>query len=206
VKKTSVRNFVLAFLALAVLASGCLSRPALVRQDFLLQTPPLVRPATSPVGNVLVLSCDISPPFAGQSLVYRIGPDAFETDPYAGFLVLPNETLTIFIHTWLARSSLFVNIVEPGSPAPAGETLQVHVDEIYGDLRVPGRPQVVLSLSLLLFDAKTGKNGHVLFQKAYSRHLPVDQNTAAAIVAGWNRALDEIMGDFASDLEHLKKT
>jgi cholesterol transport system auxiliary component len=208
-KRAFVQNFILALalVALGLLAAGCLSRPALVRQDFVLQPSPLSRSAASPVGGVLTLaSCDVSPPFAGQALVYQIGPNAFESDPYAGFLVPPNQTLAIAIRAWLARSGLFADVAEPGSSVPAGQLLQVYVDELYGDLRVPGRPQAVLSLSLVLFDAKTGNGAHVLFQKEYSRHLPVDQNTAAAIVAGWNQALGEIMGELASDLEHLKKT
>jgi cholesterol transport system auxiliary component len=214
-RKASVRNVVLAplaltllafaLLALMLLAAGCLSRPALVRQDFLLQTPPLTHPAVRPIGGVLTLtSCNVSPPFAGQALVYRIGPSAFETDPYAGFLVPPDETLAIAMRDWLARSGLFTSVAEPGGSSAAGQTLHVFVDELYGDLRAPGRPQAVLSLGFVLLGAKTENGSQVLFQKEYSRHLPVPQNTAAAIVAGWNQALGEIMDEFASDLKTYK--
>jgi cholesterol transport system auxiliary component len=205
-KKAIVRNVILALapLVLGLLAAGCLSRPALVRQSFLLPTRPAAAPATRPAGGVLALSsCEVSPPFAGQALVYRIGPNAFETDPYAGFLVPPDKTLAITIRSWLARSGLFANVAEPGSSAPADQFLQVYVDELYGDLRVPGQPQAVLSLSLVLFDAK---KGNVLFQKEYSRHLPVSQNTAAAIVAGWDQSLEKIMDEFASDLIHNRQS
>ena len=207
-KNAFVRNVILALalLALGLVAAGCLSRPALVRQDFVLQTPPVARPAASPVGGVLTLtSCEVSPPFAGQPLVYRIGPNAFETDPYAGFLVTPDKTLAISIRTWLARSGLFSNVVAPGSSQPADQSLEVYVNELYGDVQAPGQPQAVLSLSLVLFDAKKENGTQVLFQKEYSRHLPVAQNSAAAIVAGWNQALGEIMSEAASDLTSAHK-
>jgi cholesterol transport system auxiliary component len=207
-KKTFVRTFILApvIFAIGLLAAGCVSRPALVRQDFVLQIPPVARRAASPVGGVLALtSCDVSPPFASQALVYRIGPNAFETDPYAGFLVTPDKTLAIAIRTWLSRSGLFTNVVEPGSTAPAEHFLEVYVNELYGDLRVPGHPQAVLSLSFVLLDAKKGAGAPALFQKEYSRRLPVDQNTADAIVAGWNQALGQILDEVVSDLQRLKK-
>ena len=205
-KKAFFRIFILAPVTLGLLAAGCLSRPALVRQDFVLQTLPVARPAASPVGGVLVLtSCDVSPPFAGQALVYRTGPNDFETDPYAGFLVPPDKTLGIAIRSWLARSGLFANVVEPGSSVPADQSLVVYVDELYGDLRVPSQPKAVLSLSLVLFNTKMGNGEQILFQKQYSRNLPADQNTAAAIVAGWNQALGEIMDEFAADLTTAHK-
>ena len=201
-KNAFIRNVILALAPLGLVA-GCLSRPALVRQDFVLQTPPVAKPAAKPAGGVLALtSCEVSPPFAGQALVYRIGPNAFETDPYAGFLVTPDKTLAIGIRNWLAHSGLFSNVLQPDSSAPADQSLEVYVDELYGDLRAPGQPQAVLSLSLALFDAKKGR---VLFQKEYSRHLRVDQNSAAAIVAGWNEALGDIMGEAASDLTSAHK-
>ena len=208
-KKAFVRsvNLALAPLALGLLAAGCLSRPALVRQSFLLPTPSAAAPATRPVGGVLALSsCEVSPPFASQALVYRIGPNAFETDPYAEFLVVPDKALAVAIRASLARSGLFSNVAEPSSSAPADQVLEVYVDELYGDLRVPGQPQAVLSLSLVLFDAKKENGTQVIFHKEYSRHLPVGQNTAAAIVAGWDKALENIMDDFARDLTDTHKS
>lgn len=208
-KKAFVRNVNLALapLALGLLAAGCLSRPALVRQSFLLPTPSAAAPATRPVGGVLALSsCEVSPPFASQALVYRIGPNAFETDPYAEFLVVPDKALAVAIRTLLARSGLFSNVAEPGSSAPADQVLEVYVDELYGDLRVPGQPQAVLSLSLVLFDAKKENGTRVIFHKEYSRHLLVGQNTAVAIVAGWDQALGEIMSEAASDLTHNRQS
>lgn len=205
-KKAFVRNLILTPVALGLLAAGCVSRPALVRQDFVLQTPPVARPAANPIDGVLALtSCDVSPPFASQALVYRTGPNTFETDPYAGFLVSPDKTLAIAIRTWLARSGLFTRVVEPGSPVSADQSLEVYVDELYGDLQGPARPRAVLSLSLVLFDSKKGNGAQVLFQKQYSRHLSVAQNTAAAIVAGWNQALGQIMDEAASDLATAHK-
>jgi hypothetical protein len=44
----------------------------------------------------------------------------------------------------------------------------------------------------------------VLLQKDYSRSIPLDQKTAAAVVACWDKALAEIMTESANDLAAAK--
>ena len=192
--------------ALGCLLTGCLTRPALERQNFALQTPAVASPATSPVGGVLVLrSCEISPLFAGRALVYRTGVNTYENDPYAGFLVAPNRVVALPIRAFLANSGLFTSVLEPDGLAMADQFLQINVDDLCGDFQTPGQPAAVLSLRIVLFDAKGGKPGKIVFQKAYSRRLPISHNTAAALVAGWNQALGEILNEVASDLKTLPK-
>jgi hypothetical protein len=37
-------------------------------------------------------------------------------------------------------------------------------------------------------------------KKDYSRHIPLEKNTAAALMAGWDKALTEIMDEVAAEL------
>ena len=188
-------HLMLSSLALCLALTGCLTRPALEHQTFALQTPVVTNAAAT--GPVLLLrSVEVSPLFAGQALVYRIGPNAYETDPYAGFLVPPGPALAIPIRAYLANSGAFANIVGPGSLLTPAQELQVQVAELYGDFRQPGRPAAVLSLRLVFVTA----TGTVISQKTYSRSVPVKTNTAAAVVAGYDEALAGIMADVAAGL------
>jgi cholesterol transport system auxiliary component len=202
-KQVTSRLIVLPFVLCLGLA-GCLSRPALVRRNYALQTPAIVQPTSQGRGVVAIRPCKVSPLFAGRSFVYRTGPDAYETDPYAGFLVSPAEALAIPIRAYLRNSGVFQDVAEPGTEIKADRVLEIHVSELYGDFRTPNQPAAVLSLRIILFDASGEGAGKVLFQKDYSRRAPIERNTAAAVVAGWDQALAEIMKEAAADLAAVR--
>jgi ABC-type uncharacterized transport system auxiliary subunit len=201
-KKTSIA--ILLFCAtLGLFLAGCLSKPALVGKSFAFQTPPMAKPVAGNGAGILVVPpVEVSPLFSKQALVYRIGPNEYETDPYAGFLVLPDQSLTIPIRGYLATSGLFATVVWPDSLIKPDKVLQVYVTELYGDFRNTRQPAAVLAMRVVF--ANFG--GDVILQKEYSRHLTIQKNTAAAVVAGWNQALGEIMGELASDLNSAPKS
>ena len=127
--------------------------------------------------------------------------NAYETDPYARFLVPPGRTLAIPLRAYLANSGVFAGVVEPGSLLKASQILQVNVTELYGDFRQPGHPAAVLSLRMVFAD--TG--GRIVLQKDYSCSVPVKENTATDVVAGYDQALARIAGQVASDLVTVYK-
>ena len=201
-KKLSFANLVLC-IVLGLFLTGCLSKPALVTKRFALQTPTI--PSSAPekgAGTLVVPPVEVSPLFANQAFVYRIGPSEYETDPYAGFLVPPDQSLTIPVRACLANSSLFANVIGPDSLLKPDKVLQIQVTELYGDFREAKQPKAVLALRVVF--ANVG--GGVILQKEYSRHLTIQKNTAAAVVAGWNQALGEIMDELASDLASATQT
>ena len=195
-KKLSFANLLFC-IVLSLLLAGCLSKPALVEKSFAFQTPaPAGSAGGKGTGTLVVSPVEVSPLFANQPLVYRIGPNEYETDPYANFLVPPDQSLTIPIRGYLAGSGLFASVVWPDSLIKPDKVLQVYVTELYGDFRDAKQPTAVLALRVVYASA----GGEVLLQKEYSRHLAIQKNTAAAVVAGWNQALGEIMGELATDL------
>jgi cholesterol transport system auxiliary component len=205
-KNPSAGKWVLFPAVLGCLLTGCLSRPALERQNFALQTPAVASPAASPVGGVLVLrSCEVSPFFANRALVYHTGVNTYENDPYAGFLVAPNRVVAVPVCAYLADSGLFTSVLPADDLGMADQFLQIYVDDLCGDFQNPAQPAAVLSLRMTLIGLEKGRPEKVLLQKAYSRHLPIRQNTAAALVAGWNQALGEILEAVASDLKAMPK-
>ena len=192
-------------LATSLSLTGCLSKPALHRQTFALQTPPATNVTARSQTVLELLTCKVSPLFAGKPFVYRTGPDAYEVDPYAAFLIAPNQALAIPIRAYLRNSGVFKDVIESGSPLVPDMILDVHVPELFGDFRNPRQPAAALSLRMNFFSVEHGKPGKLFFQKDYSRHLLVKQNTAAEVAAGWDQAFAEIMAEAAADVIAAKR-
>ena len=187
-------------LASACLLTGCLSRPALEHQSFALESPTPAKPANAKTQGVLaVRPVEVSPLFEGRALVYRVGPDLYQADPYAGFMVTPSRALGIPIRAGLSACGLFQSVLEPGSQLPADTVLEAHATELYGDFRKAGAPAAVLSLKLLWFD-QTAQGPKLLLQKDYTQTVPLKEQSATALVAGWNQALTQIMSQAVGDL------
>jgi ABC-type uncharacterized transport system auxiliary subunit len=186
---------------LSLVAAGCLSRPALKRETFALESPgPAAAPAKTGHRVLAIRSFEVSPLFASQSFVYRLGGEAYEHDPYAGFIVPPDRALEIPVRAWLRNSGAFREVAEPGSLLQADRLLEVRVTELYGDLRAPSKPAAVLSMHFTFFQSEKGKPPGAYIAKNCSRRVDLPENTAASVVAGWNKALAEIMSEVASDL------
>jgi cholesterol transport system auxiliary component len=204
-RSATCRRFWAAALVLSIfgiLFAGCLSKPALKRQTFAFDNPPASNATFSKSGGVVALqSVEISALFNHRSFTYRTSAEAYEIDPYAGFLVAPSRAVAIAIRAWLLNSGRFQDVVEPGSQITADKSLHVYVSELYGDFTKPDQAAAVLSLKMDLFKAGTDKKDRpVILQKDYSRRVPIIENTAAAIMAGWNKALTEIMTEASSDI------
>lgn len=190
----------LPMVALALMVAGCLSRPALVRQNFALQGPPTVAGTTNAGGVLAIRSFEVSPLFDGRPLVYRIGPESYEPDPYARFMVPARTALEIPVRSWLRTSGSLRDVVDPGSLQQPDRWLEVRVSELYGDMRDPAHPSAVLVMRFAFFRSSGGPAPAVYMQKNYLRRIELSENTASSVVTGWDKALAEIMTEVLSDL------
>ena len=189
-------------LIVLIACGGCSSGPHWKRQGFAFSMP-ADPPATNASETITSLSrVSISPIFQSRSFTYRMAENSYEQDPYAGFLVPPERALAEPIRAWMRTSGAYGRVVEPGSGITPNIIVEVSVTELYGDFREAKQPKAVLALRVVF--ANVG--GGVILQKEYSRHLTIQKNTAAAVVAGWNQALGEIMGELASDLASANQT
>jgi len=179
---------------------GCLSKPPLKKQTFAFVTPGLA--ATNAVAGNRVLglrTLQIAPPFDGRSLVYRTGEFSYERDPYAGFLDSPAEGLVAPICEMLRKDGCFSAVVEAGSAVKPDTLVEISINQLYGDIRKPGSPCAVLALRATFLDTTNGLPGRVVFQRDYSRRIPIKSAASAALMEGWNQALLEIFAEVASD-------
>lgn len=179
---------------------GCLSRPALNKQTFAFSAPLLLAtngPATQRVLGIK--SLQIAPPFDERSFIYRTGEFSYERDPYAGFLGLPVEQLAAPVSDILRRNGCFSDVVEADSAVQPDDLADITITQLYGDIRKPKASFAVLAMRVIFLEATNGLSGRVILQRNYSRRIPMTSTTPAALMAGWNQALVEILGEVASD-------
>lgn len=199
-----MKTFFCALFLTAVLLGGCLSRPSLVKETFAFATPAATQ-NTSGEGPVLdIRQIFIAPQFDNQSFTYRTGEFSYERDPYAGFLVAPEESLAEPIRAYFRNSGLFRVVAEPDSHLKADIEMEISVPQLYGDFHDRTHPIAVLEMH---FMATTSTNGspNVLLQKDYTEKIPLHARTAAALMAGWNEALQRITAHAATDLKAVVK-
>jgi hypothetical protein len=197
----AARFLFLALVLFSLISSGCLSRPAMTRQTFALESPStnLARVAKGD-GVLAIRTCEVSPLFASQSLVYRTGPELYVHDPYAGLIVPPGRALEIPVRAYLRNCGAFRDVAEPGSLLQPDRFAEVNVHELYGDFRTPGQSAAVLTMRFTFFRAVGNGQPGVFFDKECSRRIPLKENTAAQLVTGWNQALAEIMAEISAEL------
>ncbi len=179
---------------------GCLSRPPLNERTFAFSAPaPLTTNEPPRHGVLRIQSLQISPPFDGRSFIYRTGEFAYDPDPYAGFLGLPAEQLAGPVSEILRGNGCFGDVVETGSEAQPDALVDITLTQLYGDIRKPGAPFAVLAMRVTLLEATNGLPGRVILQRDYSRRISMASTSPAALIAGWNRAMVQILDEVASD-------
>jgi ABC-type uncharacterized transport system auxiliary subunit len=187
-----------ALVAAAVLAGGC-SRPATVKQMFLVQAaPPPVAAKTHP-GTLRVRTFNVAAPFRAKAFVYRESEFKYEADFYSEFLVAPAAMLGEGTARALDRARVFARVVAPGAPADGDWVLDGFVDELYGDARSGTPPGAELAVSYYLSrgDAATPVP---FWSKQYHRRVPVATATPEAYAAALSSAFAEITAELARDL------
>ena len=174
------------------------------KQTFAFSAPAI--PATNVLASNRVLgirNLQIAAPFEGRSFVYRTGEFSYVLDPYAEFLESPAEELMAPLRGWLRGNGDFSAVVEAGSALKPDTLVEVSVSQLFGDFRQPERPAAILTIRFVFFDATNGVPGKAIFQQEYSRNIPLNTPSAAALMDGWERALSEILAQVSSDFRHL---
>lgn len=193
----------LAVLLLAAAVSGCASKPPLVVQRFTLAVPEGPIPDPGPAARLVALPpVRVSPVFLDPSLVYRVGGDRVETDPYASLAAAPRFLMTSTIRAFLLRQRGVRDVVQ-GFVGPQGLTVDVLVQEMAGDFSRPGEPAGALSLEVSVYQGDPVPGSTPLFRKVYARREPLPRRTAAAVVTAWDTALASIMRELGTDLVSL---
>jgi cholesterol transport system auxiliary component len=186
------------------LLTGCLARPPLDKQSFIFTAPSPLAPAVAPGHRVLgIRTLQVAAPFEGRSFVYRTGESSYDRDPYAEFMVHPDEGLVLPISSWFRKAGGFSAVTEAGSALKPNTLVEIQITQLYGDFRPSEHPTAVLAMWLVFFDAPNGVPGKAILQREYARKIPLPARTATALIEGWNQALAQILDSAMLDVEGL---
>lgn len=190
-------------LATLFLVSGCLSRPPLKQQSFTFSGPATASTNATPNGPVLqIRRITVAPPYDSQTFAYRTGTASYERDTYAQFLVPPAESLQSPIRRYLLATGAFGDVTTRDSLEPANLLLEVQVDQLYGDFRNKSKPEAVLAIEFVLYNARQGSPETIRLRKEYRERVPFQPPKASALMEAWNKALRQIMTKFSADLRN----
>jgi uncharacterized lipoprotein YmbA len=185
---------------IAIVLAGCsLSRPAPVKQQFLLDPPAPAAVAKAQPTSVRVGTINVAAPFRGRSFVLRQADLRYETDYYNEFLVPPSTMLTELTARALDRSKAFARVIPPSYSADADWVLDGFVSALYGDERDGKKIAADVAVSYYLFQA-SGGSGMPVWTHDYQKHILLASTTTEGYAAALNTAFGEIFAELARDL------
>src|SRR5690554_216843 len=140
----------------------------------------------------------VSPHYRTENLVFRVGENEYQQQAGHVLLVDPQTLFTAQLQRWLAKSGLFSEVITDESQ-PADLVLEAAVTKFYGDDRSGYSLQAVLEMQFFMSPGDADRS-KMLFQTGFRVDASIDQTTPQAVVAGWQNALEEILGTLEQDL------
>lgn len=191
----------IATMMLVALVAGCsaITRPAPIRQTFLLEPPAPSALASARPGVLRVGAIGVAAPFRGKAFVYRMSELRFETDFYVEFLVPPSAMLAEQTARALGQAKPFSRVASQGGASNGDWVLSGFVPALYADARDAAKPAAVLEITYYLTPAAAGEETPV-WSRDYRQRVPMSDATPAAYAQALNRALGEIVAALARDL------
>jgi cholesterol transport system auxiliary component len=189
-----------ALLVVALLAAcSAITRPAPIRQTFLLEPPAPAALAQSQASALRIGNINVAAPFRGKAFVYRMGDLRFETDYYVEFLVPPAAMLTEQTARALERAKPFARVAGPGATTDAAWVLDGFASALYADTREAGKPAAELVIAYYLTPAG-GSVVTPVWTHEYRQRVPMRDASAGAYADALNEAFGAILAELARDL------
>ncbi len=191
----------IAMLALALGGCNTLSRPAPVKNTFLLapQAPQAV--ARPKPGTLRVGAINVAAPFRGKQFVYRESELKYVNDFYTEFLVPPASMIHEATARALDRARVFERVVQPGARSDADYTLDGFVEALYGDARNATKPSAELAITYYLTRSDAASP---FWSKEYRRSVPLAGATPDQYASALSVAFGEILAELAKDLSTVE--
>jgi cholesterol transport system auxiliary component len=187
--------------AAALLCACSLTRPAPVKETYLLEpSMPAAVTRTQPL-SVRVAAVNVAAPYRGRSFVYRSSALRYDSDFYTEFLVAPAAMLTEQTTRALEASRAFARVVPPGSGADAEATLEGFVSALYADAK-DGNPTAA-ELAVTYYLTTDAASSVPAWSKEYRRRIELPSATPAAYATALNGALGDVLAELTRDLAAL---
>jgi len=191
-------------LSAVVFAAGCsLTRPAPVKQTYLLD-PVLPAPvATMQAGTLRMGTVNVAAPFRGRSFVVRSSEFVFDSDFYHEFFVPPGVMIADSTAQALVRGKAFTVVTRPGVVVDADWVLDGFVGALHADARDAARPAAALEITYFLSRDDGGASAPV-WSRAYAKRVAFAMSSTDAYVTALNAALSEVLAELARDLTAVR--
>lgn len=197
-ERTWIRLALLA--AAVVLLAGCLAQAHPKKSYFVLETRlPDTQVNTAKRRTLLIGTVSAAAGYDGRGLVYRVGPDQFDTDFYNEFMAPPARLLADQCAQYLDASSRRVRAVKTPGLALADYGLETYLETMHGDFTT-GPPQAVLAIRFTVNDLRRAPT-RVLLDKTYRSAAPLAAKTPEALVTALNGCLEAILAELSGDLD-----
>jgi uncharacterized lipoprotein YmbA len=155
-------------------------------------------PTASGAPSLYLSRVEVSPPFDGRNLILRRGPQEFEIDFYSEFLVDPGLMIRETAFHTLVDTGRWTVVTSASSQLAGRWTLEMRCNRLYGDYAGEDAAAVI---ELQVWLLETAVSPPLLqFQQTYSRRIPLADHSAAALVLGLNRGLNDILRALPDDL------
>jgi uncharacterized lipoprotein YmbA len=196
----SLARRILVAILVGTLAGCGFTRPATVKQTYLLQTQPPASPAATPRPTTLKIGVvDVAVPYRGKGLVYRETDERYVADFYNEFLVPPAAMFTESIGAWLADAKVFRDVLPAAANADGDYVLVGFISELYGDDRDHTQPAAVLNAKFFLIDNRT-VNSVPFWQTEIRQRVALSTRSHDALIVGWGTAWTAILTELARQL------
>jgi len=191
-------------LLVAAILCGCVSGPRWTRQMFAFSLPSDTSATISNTNLVALHRVSISPLFESRSFTYRTAEDSYQQDPYAGFLIPPEQALAAAIRASMRASGVFGRVVPPSSDLAPSLVADVSLTQLYGDFRKKEQPVGTLEIHFICYEVNEGIPGRIVLDQICAHETRLAARTPAALMAAWDADLREIMEEF--DSAYIKAT
>jgi cholesterol transport system auxiliary component len=188
----------LAFVFAAALAGCSLTRPAPVKNTFLLDPPLPPAAAASKPSTLRIGTFNVAAPYRDRTFTYRTGDVKFESDFYNEFFVPPGPMIAQATARALASAKAFGRVVPAGTAPEDGDfVLEGFVADLYADTREKPAAAVV---GINFYLTRTTFPSAVVWWREYRERVPLAASTPEGLAQAWNEALGRVLAALARDL------
>ena len=188
---------------LVVMSAGCsLTRPAPVKDMFLLEPPLPTATAKPHAVSVRMGQVTVAAPYRDRPFVYRTGEVKYESDFYNEFFVTPAAMIAQATGRALAHANVFARVVPAGNALDDGQyVLEGFVNELYADARMKPAAGVI---GVQYYLIRTGAASSIAWSGNYRERVVLREPTAEALATAWNEAFGRVLGTLVRDLAAIE--
>ncbi len=187
-------------LAALAFATGCsFTRPAPVKETYLLEPALPAAVAKSQAGSLRVGTVNVGAPFRARSFVVRESELKYDSDFYREFFVPPGVMIADATARSLVAAKVFAQVTRPGVTVDANWVLDGFVGALYADARDPENPAAVLGVTYYLSRDDGGASAPA-WSRGYRKRVAFASSGTGAYVNALNTALSEVLAELTRDL------